>query len=78
MSFRYHPAKVEFFLSVTDLAGSKSDKSFGDRLKNAISEPLANADNKSNNAANTAANNIDVVGGLNSIRFEIIKYLIFN
>jgi len=39
-------------------------KSLGDKLKNAISEPLASPDNNNSKIAREAANSTPVVGGM--------------
>jgi hypothetical protein len=52
------------FLSPVECSVSSSDKSVGERLKKAISEPLANPDKMSSTAARTAANKTPNVSGL--------------
>ena len=55
--------KHRIISSVFLFSGSSSETSVGERLKMAISEPLANPDTISNRAANTAATTTPVVRG---------------
>lgn len=52
--------------SLSFFSGSSSSRSCGERLKKAISEPLAKPDKKSKKAANTAATTMAGVNGLNT------------
>lgn len=54
--------------SVGVFSSSISAKSVGERLKNAISEPLAKPDTNNNNAASTAAKTTPIVIGWNTTR----------
>ena len=59
---------MEMLLSAGFFSGSRLSRSCGDKLKNAISEPLAKPDNKSKKAARRAANRTPVVIGWKTTR----------
>ena len=59
---------IEMLLSAGFFSGSRLSRSCGDKLKNAISEPLAKPDNKSKKAARRAANRTPVVIGWKTTR----------
>ena len=59
---------IDMLLSAGFFSVSRLSRSCGDKLKNAISEPLAKPDNKSKKAARRAANRTPVVTGWNTTR----------